>query len=372
MRRLLSLALLLVLTAPAAAGSQAAHALWERGMTLWKSGDTNRYPEVADCFRKALAADPQNPDYHSYLGRILLDLGEVKEASAELRWSLGFHPWSKGVICTTHLAQGQCWELKGHPAQARIEYRKALAAAPGEALKDELMARTTLTTWPRAVQPHCVVVHPPAMSRPRAEDAARTCEATVARAIALGRIELSHPVYVYLLEGDTQARHLGVTPGTALEGRQQLYELAADSPQAWQTALVRLVSDRMADTHCSDTVIRNGFFTWLEGGGAALFDTGEARKALETRPSLSDLRATRNWEGAPSLYAASFVQYLVTTYGMDAFHAFWQQPDPEKGAVEAFHRPLRDLEAEWHGAVIVSPSSPSASPAPGGNGSGPR
>jgi tetratricopeptide (TPR) repeat protein len=335
----------------------------ETGLSLWQKQDSNLYPQVAASFRRALAADPQNPDYHSLLGRVLLDLGEIHDASAELRWCFGFRPYSAAVIVSTHIAQGQCLELRGQPTHAQAEYRKALTAHPGQAMRSEAVTRLAMAAWHRAARPHCVVVYDTNVTPDTALQVATTSEATIERALSTSHVNLSVPILVYLVRDAQQIESLGLRPGDAREGRQQLYELAGRDPSTWQTTLIRIVSYHIAPTHSTDPVIRYGLWTLM-----AETDTTPLTMpplALGNRPALSDLRQSATWDSGAAAQAALFVQYLRTTYGQDAFAEFWEQPSSEKGALVAYHKSLRDLETDWNTSLQPAPegtASPSAAP----------
>jgi hypothetical protein len=282
------------------------------GIALWKQGDTNRFQEVARDFRHALAVDPQNPDYHSLLGRILLDLGEPQEASAELHWTMGFHARDAATVAETHLAQGQCLELLRKPTHARLEYEKVHG---GQELTRQAQGRAQMCQWPRQNLPHVVVVAPSAMPAEAAK-----AESDVARMCAQSGVALEFPILVYVANGPEVP-----------EGRQQVFVPSG----AWAPALARIVAWRIAPTHSTDPLVRHGMLQWLSAPDVAL------PKPLVP---LSDLK---EWTPDADAEAGAFIGWLVKTYGLDACRAFWTDPQSVRGALTAYHKSLGDLEAEW-------------------------
>ncbi|MHB2016809.1 MAG: tetratricopeptide repeat protein [Candidatus Xenobia bacterium] len=336
MRRWLVLVLVLLVLTVAVHASPGSAAMQE-GLQIWHQGDSNRYPEVLSAFRRALTYDPQNADYHCKLGQALLDAGDLQTAFNELRWTLAWHPWSRLTQAEAHLGLGQIWEARRHPAYARQEYLKAEHLHVSHALTLEAAARERMTHWPRLTGAHVVLVtHPGAVA-----DAPSLLSAAEQAAEASRRgtgASIDERILVYVLgSGDAKP---GVPSDGVREGRQQIY-LTAGNVSELPRDIARVVSWHIAPQHSTDPVVREGYWRWLlTSDPTTLHAATTPLDQLRDGPWTDDTRDT----------AAAFVQYLIQTYGQDAFRQFWSSPSSSKGALDAFKKSLPDLEAEWRAA----------------------
>jgi Flp pilus assembly protein TadD len=109
-------------------------ALYELGRVTYLAGNKKA---AADCLRKAIAAKPDNGQFHNELGFVLIGLGERAQAHRAFMRALEINPADADTISnigTFHLAEGQINE-------AVTAYRRALEIDPSH-----LNARINLET----------------------------------------------------------------------------------------------------------------------------------------------------------------------------------------------------------------------------------
>ncbi|HVT17032.1 MAG TPA: tetratricopeptide repeat protein [Thermoanaerobaculia bacterium] len=108
---------------PAPAPEQASAADWyERGVEL----EAQAPAEAVAAYREALVHDPDLPDAHLNLGRLLHERGDLAEAELHYRLALATHPGDP--LAAYNL--GVVLQDQGHLTAAAAAYERALAADP--------------------------------------------------------------------------------------------------------------------------------------------------------------------------------------------------------------------------------------------------
>ncbi|MGH8111552.1 MAG: sulfotransferase [Rhodanobacteraceae bacterium] len=108
--------------APSAAGDDA-NALITRGNASMRWG---RIDVALDCYRAALALQPDRFEARANFGMALLAVGRCDAAETHLRWALALRPDEAPL----HLALARAYSGLGRVADAEAGYRRALAITP--------------------------------------------------------------------------------------------------------------------------------------------------------------------------------------------------------------------------------------------------
>jgi Flp pilus assembly protein TadD len=81
---------------------------------------------AATAYQEALKVDPNNPELHEDLARLLAELGQAEEAQKELERALEISPG----FAAAHNHLGIHYLLKGEKSRAEQEFKAAIATEP--------------------------------------------------------------------------------------------------------------------------------------------------------------------------------------------------------------------------------------------------
>ena len=336
---------------------KSAEELAKIGYDYWLTGEYNCYDEAVECFRLAIEKDPGNGEYYGALGRALFDMGKENEAKEPLEKSIAFENSEDWVYAWSHIILGQICEMEKDYDKALDHYKKARDLNATKNSTKEAEGRVVIISqWERTESEHFI------FNYPSGGYVAKNINTVVSRyekayenISSYLKTEVPGKIIYYCFPSRQAGMDIiGYDLGFCHPANNQVYAILGQNEQ--QTTgheMTHVISFYMSPTITSEVFLHEGLAESQNQEGEDFH--GEVAYLMKTESfvPLKELRSNFRSYDTQLAYneAASFVLFLIDTYGIDKFKKLWAREDFEKALLDIYKKDSNELGKEWEGLI---------------------
>ncbi len=327
--------------------------LAKKGYDYWTSGEYNSYDEAVEYFKAAIEKAPDNGEYQGALGRALFDMGKEEEAKEPLEKSLELKNSEPWVCAWSHIILGQIYEGEKNYDLALKHYKAAADLKATKNSTKEASGRVEiLSDWKRSESDHFIFNYPPGgYVENNLSDIISRYEKAYKNISEFLQTEMPGKIVYYCFPSRESGMDvIGYELGFCHPANKQVYAIMGQSEQ--QTTgheMTHVISFYIASTINSDVLIHEGLAESLNQNGEDFHGQAAYLMKEGTFVSLKELRKDfRSYDTQLSYNeAASFVLFLIETYGIEKFKQVWAREDFSGALPEVYGKNYDELGKEW-------------------------
>jgi tetratricopeptide (TPR) repeat protein len=324
----------------------------KKGYNIWMSGNFNKYPEALELFQEASKEDPNNPEYHSAVGRIFFEMGEYEKSFKELKKTLSLNPQKAWIEAWTRICLGEIYEKRGDYPLALKEYDRAIKLNTTQNSLQEAYGRKILVQWKHKETLHFVFSYPQGGIADRnIDEISMEYQKKYSEISTFLGVGLNDKIQCYLFPSVEKAREImGVEPGFSRPQVKQIYSLygtEGKEPPGIQIGMV-------LSFYTGKTRNREPFFHW---GFAEFLSSREENFEQNVIDLKNDekfvplLTLKNDFYHYPSdisfKESASFVNFLIDKYGLGLFKKAWVSEDIDRSLKKVYGKTFEELEKDF-------------------------
>jgi len=327
-----------------------------KGYNIWMSGNFNKYPEALKLFQEAAEEDPNNPEYHSAVGRLFFEMGDYEKSFKELKKTLSLDPQKAWVEAWTRICLGEIYEKRGDYSLAFKEYDRAVKLNTTQNSLQEAYGRKILVQWKHKETLHFVFSYPEGGIADRNIDEIsmeyQKKYSEISTFLGLG---VNDKIQCYLFPSVEKAKDImGVESGFSRPQVKQIYCLYGTEEKDPPGRHIGMVlSFYTGKTRNREPFFHWGFAEYLSSRGEN-FEQNiiELKKDEKFVPLITLKNDFYHYPGDISFKeSAAFVNFLISKYGLGLFKKVWIAEDMDRAFKKVYGKTFEGLAKDFDKSI---------------------